>query len=360
MGRGLSQKGLLLKLLILTKYTATGPSSRYRFLQYLAPLTRQGHVVTVRPLFTEVYLKRRFSQRAPNPLYLLWRFVLRFLHCLDGRRFDAVWIEGELWPFVPGWVERAVCLLLPPRRFHDFDDAIWLRYAAKPLRQKFRPLLSSATGLTVGNANLAGELKPIQPRICQVPTSLSWEKYQHASPRLQGSRLVWIGSPSTLFFLEDLLPVLRKLRERHAFTLRIIGAQPSWKELDLECMAWSEAEEVHLLEACQVGIMPLRDDAWSRGKCGLKLLQYLATGLPAVASPVGVNRAILDASGGGLAAENAEQWIEALGRLLSSEILRKTCGERGREWVRRHMTVEAQAPRLLRFLEDGIESRGRP
>ena len=159
-----------MKLLILTKYPMRGPSSRYRFYQFLPALTRAGVSVTVEPFFSDAYLDMLFGGKGPSPLYLATRSLARLTHCLAGKRFDLVWIEGELIPFLPAGMERALHALLPRRRVYEFDDANWLRYAEKPLlRDKFLKIMKGATGAVVGNDFLAAYVKQACDRVLEVP-----------------------------------------------------------------------------------------------------------------------------------------------------------------------------------------------
>jgi len=345
-----------MKLCIFTKYTANGPSSRYRFLGYLPALDKAGYQVSIRPFFSDLYLKRLFSNRSVGPFYVIWRILLRITECMMARRYDLVWIEGELVPFLPSFFERILNIFLPKRRYHDFDDAIWLRYAEKRLlRKKFPAIIKNATGITAGNSFLAQHFAPANVPTLILPTVVRWEKYEMIKAPLSGSTIGWIGTPKTVFFLEDLLPALEKLASNHSFTLRVIGAKISSEKFEVDCQPWSQERETQLLSELDIGIMPLRDDQWSRGKCGLKLIQYLAAGVPSVASPVGVNTQIIENSSGGFLAQGIDQWVSALSQLLRDPDMRKAMGAKARQWAKNEMTLESQAPRLIDFLDQSSQ-----
>lgn len=346
-----------MKLCLLTKYSVNGPSSRYRFLQYLPELHDAGFRVSVYPFFDDTYLRRLFAHRRANPFYVVWRILNRIGLCLAARRFDIVWIEGELLPFFPAWLERLLHPFLPRCRFYDFDDAIWLRYQDRSLlRGKFLKTLKTAAGITAGNRFLAEDLAETHRPTLILPTVVRWERYAACQAPLCGSTIGWIGTPQTVFFLERLLPALTELTKTHTFTLHVIGATVASDTVAIECRAWSQTEETALLSQIDIGVMPLDDDAWSRGKCGLKLIQYLAAGVPAVASPVGVNTQIIRDSGGGFLARDTQQWVAHLGHLLDDAQQRKAMGARARHWVREHMTVDRQVPNLIAFLRSEITS----
>ncbi len=341
-----------MKILLLTKYPARGPSSRYRFYQYLPALAEAGHECLVRPLFTDRYLSRLFADKPAGAVYLAKRFTARLAQCVGARSFDLAWIEGELIPFVPAMLERGLHALLPKRRVYEFDDAVWLRYAGKRrLENKFRNLLGDAAGIVAGNRFLADYARSVNPRVCVVPTVVDWRKYEDARPKMSGGVVGWIGSQNTVFYLRELVPALRRVAERRPLEVAVVGARFEAEGLNIREEAWSADREIALLSQFDVGVMPLAVDPWSEGKCGLKLLQYLAAGVPAVASPVGVNADFIRSSGGGLLASDSDQWADALERLLDDASLRRDMGARGRTWARREMTVQAQAPRLIAFLE---------
>lgn len=335
-----------------------GPSSRYRFYQFLPHLNERGHQVTVLPFFTDAYLESLFDGGKVGPLYLFQRLMARLSHCLKGKRYDLAWIEGELLPFIPAAMERVFHLALPRRRVYEFDDANWLRYEGKSLlERKFLKILASASGVVTGNEFLARYAGKVNQRVAVVPTVVDWTKYEPAVHKPNGLTIGWIGSQKTSFFLEDIFPALRELARDYPFTLKVVGARVQTDGFPLKEVTWSEDTEVSEIETFDIGVMPLTATPWSEGKCGLKLIQYLATGVPAVASPVGVNTRYLSESGGGYAAEDHQDWVNYLRKLLDNPELRKDLGRNGRDWVQSEMTIAAQAPGLIDFLEECAEVR---
>lgn len=341
-----------MNILILTKYPYRGPSSRYRFLQYLPYLTAAGHQYKVLPFFTDAYLGKIFDGNRLNPLYVPGRFLARLGHCLAARRYDLVWIEGEVLPFIPAQLERLLHRLLPKRRVYEFDDAVWLRYQDKALLQhKFSQILCSASGVVVGNRYLADYVSRVNTKLSIVPTTIDWDRYAPAEPALTNHTVGWMGSSQTVFFLDPVLPALKTLATEFPITLKVVGADLQVPGLNVETAAWAADTEIALLSSFDVGIMPLDDSPWARGKCGLKLIQYLAAGLPAVASPVGVNTEIIQDASAGYTAATSDEWVAALRKLFADETLRKTMGANGRRWARDHASLQVWAPRLIEFLE---------
>ncbi len=344
-----------MKLLILTRYPTKGPSSRYRFLQYLADFERAGFQFEVQPFFSDLYLDQMWGGRAISKLHVLGRYCRRLLTCLRAKRFDAVWLEGEMLPLLPALVERGLYHLLPRARFYDFDDAVWLRYRNKPLlAEKYHALLRDARGVVVGNPWLERYVHEVNPNTLLVPTVVDWNKYADAQAPLSGHTIGWIGSPNTLFFMENLYPGLADLRRRQNFDIHIVGAESHHEALDIRCSPWREEDEVGFIERFDVGVMPLERTEWAEGKCGLKMIQYMAAGVPAIASPVGVNQQYVTESGGGLLAENDAEWQKQLDKLLADQDLRREMGHAGRVYVQQNLTVAVQAPRLIDFFKQKV------
>lgn len=339
-----------MKVLLLTKYASRGPSSRYRFLQFIPAIQRAGHRVRVAPFFSNDYLDHLYSGRKVGWIYLAQRLLTRVLVCLTAKRFDLVWIEGELAPQVGHRLEALLRALLPAKRYYDYDDAIWLRYP-ELRRKKFPPLWANASGITVGNQFLADAIRDHQSQITVVPTCIDWSRYRNAQAGLEELIIGWIGTPNTLFYLKELEPVLVQLHKCIPFKLNVIGATWEHAELHVNQVPWSVDREVEDLSDLAIGIMPLRDDPWSQGKCGLKLIQYLACGVPAVASPVGVNVTYIKESGGGRLAASHSEWLEHLEELLSQPQLRRQLGAKGRSWVQETVSVQIQSNAILKALE---------
>lgn len=306
----------------------------------------------VRPFFSQHYLDKLFAGKSVNALYLAWRCLIRMFVCLTNWRRDVVWIEGELLPFFPAWIERHLHRFLPKRRIYDFDDAVWFRYQDRMrLAGKYLSILSDAEKVTAGNDYLAEYVQRAAAKTVLLPTVVEGDRYMKVQANLEGKVIGWIGSPTTVFFLENLRPVFQKLAINHDFELHVVGADLAWPEIKVVNWAWSEATELDRIGHFDIGIMPLDQSEWAKGKCGLKLIQYMAAGVPALASPVGVNTRLIQNSGGGLLVSNETQWLNGLAKLLDEKDLRRSLGRKGRAWTLRYLTVAAQAPTLIGVLE---------
>lgn len=343
-------------ILALTRYPRQGASSRMRFLVYLAALKAAGLAVTVSPFFGEGYLPDLYAGRRINGLALLGAYGRRLRQLWQSRFYELVWIEKEALPWLPAWAETFLTGGRPV--ILDYDDAWFRRYAAHGhpfvrslLGRKLEELVSQADTTVVGNgylsqwAGMAGAR-----RVVELPTGVDIGRYQTAPFRPQGPlRIVWIGTPSTAEdYLSWLLPVLGTAIGEGWASLTVIGSQsPQLAAIGASFLPWSETEEAANLAACDVGIMPLTDSVWSRGKCAYKLIQYMAAGLPVVASPVGMNLEVVHPGINGFLATEPEQWLKALRTLADDPHLRRRLGLAGRHLVEERYSLEVLAPRLL-------------
>lgn len=361
------------KVLALTKYGHLGASSRMRLLQYLPWFEQEGLQVTVQPLMSDEFLSLRYQQGTYGLWSLLKAYARRLRALMARRQFDMVWIEKEALPWWPLWLELALLHGVP--YVLDYDDAIFHSYdqhANSWVRSLFGRrldgLMAQSALVVGGNKFLAQRARDAgAPWVEVVPTVIDLARYPYppqtseiARVALSVSdglpRVVWIGSPSTVRYLQLIREPLQALAARQPFVLRVIGGGVvELPGVQVEVVAWTEATEVENISACQVGVMPLLDSLWERGKCGYKLIQYMACGLPVVASAVGVNRQIVEHGVNGFLAETSEQWAEALQMLLADAGLRQRMGQVGRLKVEQQYCIQATAPILSQFLLDAAK-----
>ena len=354
-----------MKILFLPRYSRKGASSRYRLWQYLPLFECEGHTIEVRPLLDSSYLSHLYQRGKRSPHLLAFGYARRLFSVLDIGRFDAVICEQEVMPYLPVAVER----LFRRKRvkfFLDFDDAAHIKYAGHPgLRSKISSLMSDADGVVVGNAYLRGYASQFTSRVSVIPTVLDISRYPlhpDSAYRPNGEvRIGWIGTPSTSVFLQGLTRVFHELQRRfRQLHFRFIGAAPGMPThgLNVENVAWSEKTEVEALVGCDIGIMPLPDTDFTRGKCGLKLIQYMACWLPTVASPVGANCEIIEDGKTGFLAAADQDWINKLSALIANSGLRREFGNAGRRRVEQCYTLESGFTQWKRMLEGAREPSG--
>lgn len=249
----------------------------------------------------------------------------------------------------------------------DFDDAIFVPYVSPAngylsylkFPAKTRAICRVAAGVMTGNAYLADYARQVNERVTIVPTTIDTEKYRpQPKPENEVPVIGWSGSYSTVQHLDTLRGALQKLAGRVSFRLRVIGTpQYELPGVELDAMAWRAATEVADLRPIDIGVMPLPDDQWSRGKCGLKALQYMALGIPTICSPVGVNTDIICDDNNGFLAATETEWLEKLTRLLESAALRKRLGDAGRATVEANYSAVSQAPRVYDLFASLIAER---
>lgn len=352
-----------MKLLLLTRYGRLGASSRIRFLQYLPWLEQGGIQVTVQPLLSDEMLQTRYEQGTYGLLPLIKAYVNRWRALLGRRQFDVVWIEKEALPWMPLWLERALLRGVP--YVLDFDDAVFHNYdqhrspwVRRLYGQRLDGLMAHAALVVGGNNYLVQRAHDAGARWVEVlPTVIDLDRYptpayaDKLTTPYSVPCIVWIGSPATSHYLKLLREPLLELARTQPFVLRVVGGgEVDMPGLQVEVVPWSEATEVASISACDVGIMPLQDSLWERGKCGYKLIQYMACGLPVVASDVGVNPEIVQHGVNGLLVRSSADWHVALGQLLSDATLRARMGQAGRQRVEQHYCLQCTGPLLANWL----------
>lgn len=357
-----------MRILLLSRYTELGASSRLRFFQYLPFLRAQSMSIDVAPFFSEEYLRFFYSSGHKSLGLTLQAYLKRLGVCARPGSHDLVWLEKECFPWLPAPFEHFPFLRDIPYVV-DYDDAIHHNYDQYPswavrrlLGNKLRDLVSGAAAVTVGNNYLAEWARSQgATRVEAIPTVIDLERYPRPAERIEERaefRVGWIGMPATTNYLWLARDALAGLARKFPLRLVVIGAGPLEDfGVPLERHSWDAATEVSLLATLDVGIMPLPDSPWERGKCGYKLIQYMACGLPVVASPVGVNGEIVEQGVNGFLAETSDQWESALQKLLQGAELRASMGRAGRRKVEQQYCLQLTAPRVAQVLKTAAGAR---
>lgn len=352
-----------MRVLLLTRYGRMGPSSRLRSYQYLPYLAGQGIEVTAAPLLDDEYLKNLYGGRSRRAEAIAASYWHRLGLVVHHRRFDLIWIEKELFPWLPGWVEEWLAARGIPYVV-DYDDAVFHRYDQHPnpliramLGRKLDKVMRGAALVITGNDYLAERARGAGARRVEyLPTVVDLNRYPLV-PRRKGSGFIvgWIGSPTTAKYLQVVQPAIRELAVDGQTRLVSVGSGPiNLPGVPLEIRSWAEDTETAEISEFDVGIMPLTDGPWERGKCGLKLLQCMAVGRAVVASPIGANRKIVEEEVNGFWASTTEEWIRALETLRDQPDLRERMGLAGRRKVEAEYSLQAAAPRLAELLKRAI------
>lgn len=332
-----------------------------RFHQFLPTLEAAGWEPTFAPLMTEAIVARiGLTRGVADWIALIGSYGRRLATMTSARKYDAMWIEKELLPFMPGWLERILLGNSVPYVV-DFDDAIFHNYDLHPRRfvrlmlaGKFDRILPASAAVTAGSRYLADYASEHGARhVIDVPSAVDAARYPVAPyPSGDQLRVAWIGSGSTTRHLQTLLPVLAEVATRTDVKLVTIGAstlhQPG---LAIEQHAWAAASEAALLGSCHVGIMPLPDSPWERGKCAFKLVQYMAAGRPVVASPVGANLEVVSPVVGRLAASDTA-WFDALVDCAARPAEWAEMGRAARARFEAGYSTTAVGPRILACFDE--------
>lgn len=355
----------MIRIYALMKYGREAATTRQRLLQFLPYLAEHGVVVEWSPLLGDDHV-RAIARGERSRLGMIARqYTRRFRQLLTLRRYDIIWVYKEAFPYLPGWIESLVFL---PRRpiVYDFDDAIFHQYDLARRRvvrallgNKIAPLVRNACVVIAGNRYLADYAKRNGGRPVIIPTVVDTDYYVPAASRgSQPLTVGWIGTPSTWTYVEPLLPTLLPVLQQHgARFLAIGGGRKAMNIPGVDAVDWSEKDEIAGIQAMDVGIMPVPDTPWARGKCGYKLIQYMACAVPAIGSPVGVNAEIVIDDVTGMLADTPEDWERSLDRLLENAAMRHEMGRRGRERAVDHYSLSAQAPKLLAALTSCIGAK---
>lgn len=328
-----------------------------RFEQFMPALERFGVEIKIAPLLQDNYIARLYSKQPKAWGQVLAGYFLRFLLLFRIPSFDLLWIEKELFPDLPAWFE---CLLnlFGIRYVVDYDDAIFHNYdlSTNPwrrlLNKKIDRVMRHSVLVVCGNAYLANRAKGAGATQVQIiPTVIDLDRYSVKRKALCSPlRIGWVGSAATVKYLDIVLPALLTMSKELPIQLRVIGADVTVPGLDTVCTPWTEQSEVEQIQEFDIGIMPLLDSPWERGKCGYKLIQYMACGLPVVASPVGVNKQIVQDGVSGYLANTADEWVAAFRKLLTDEDLRLRFGRSGRVRVENEFCLQVTAPKLAQLM----------
>lgn len=336
------------RVLFLTSGPRT-PTTRYRILPYLPHLRRLGFECDVAHSFPEKYDHFR---------WLGWRGsrwlkqTVRRRHLARAGRYDVIVLEREIFD-EPEWELEREFRSQVPRFILDLDDAIFLRYP-----EKFRELVLMSDQVLAGNPNLFAKCRELNPDVSLLPTTIEPADYPAASSVGSDPPIIgWIGTPSGLDYVREIAPALRAagpdVRVRVVCDPARTQAALGNLGLNLEVVPWNPRTAHHEISRFTIGIMPLPDGDWERYKCGFKLLQCMACGLPSVASPVGVNADIIQPGVNGLAASTLQEWTSALQQLSSDPALRIRLGAAARESVVRRFALEQHLPTLVQALRGG-------
>lgn len=355
-----------MQILALTRYERLGSSSRVRFYQYFPYLRAQGVKIKAAPFFNDGYVQTLYSGQKTSRRTALGAYLKRLYFLVRSSSFDLLWVEKELLPWMPAWFEVLFDTLKIPYVV-DYDDAVFHRYDMHSsilvrglLGRKIDRVMNHAETVIVGNEYLAQRARKAGARRVEyLPSVVNVSQYAVIEPTANPVfRIGWIGSPVTARYLDLISDVIEKLRREIDVHLTLVGSGnvQAFSDVPREILPWSEDIERRLSEKFDVGIMPLVDGPFERGKCGYKLIQYMASGLPVIASPVGVNQEIVEHGVNGYLAKSPTDWLVALQELHTNIGKRKLMGQTGRRKAEQMYNLQGTAPRLLDLLSSSLKT----
>jgi glycosyltransferase involved in cell wall biosynthesis len=340
------------------------PSQRFRFEQYFPVLEAHGFSYDVRPFLDRtamhvLYEPGRFGLK-------VWKVIIGFLHrltmLLNLWRYDLVFMHREAAPIGPPVFEWLIAKVFRKKVVFDFDDAIWIpnTSSSNPFISLFKRYRNAentcawAWKVSCGNAYLRDHAARFNPQAVINPTTIDTEFHHNRVKSYTGARTVigWTGTHSTIRYLDRVVPILRELEQHFEFEFLVIADRRP--DFELRCMRfvkWDKATEIDDLLCMDVGIMPLENDQWAQGKCGFKALQYMALGIPAVVSPVGVNTEIVTHAKNGWVCDSDDDWRACLRMVLARPEMLPGLSESARQTVVQRYSVQSNTRNFVGLFE---------
>lgn len=351
------------KVLFIAPYPyQEAPSQRFRFEQYFDTLKEHDIEPVLKPFLSDKGWKTLYRDGASfaKALAMLSSIIRRFFLLFTIQRYSHIFIHREASMIGPPFFEWIIAKVLRRKFIYDFDDAIWLpnysaanaKFQRLKMYGKVKKIIRWADHVQAGNEFLATYARQFNKKVVVVPTTVD-TKHVHCiegNPDQEPLVIGWTGSHTTSVYLEFLLPVLDKLVKEYKFEFHVISNHhPDFEREYLRYIKWNRETEISDLAKFNIGVMPLADTQWAKGKCGFKGLQYMALRIPAILSPVGVNKTIIKHKVNGFMSATPEEWEKSLRRLLENPELRQEIGDRGRKTVEDHYSVKAYKNHYLKL-----------
>ena len=356
-----------MKILFLIPYPLKeAPSQRFRFEQYFDFLEERGFQISCKsfwdyPTWKILYKSGHLLQKI---LGFIKGVVRRLAVLFQLKKFDFVFIHRECLPIGPPILEFVIARILKKKIIYDFDDAIWLPNTSEENKivallkwhSKVASICKWSYKVSCGNSFLANYARQFNTNVVVNPTTVDTINLHNPSyhfvKKSPSVVIGWTGTQSTIQYVKSLVPVLEKVAEKTSFPLRfliIANKDPELKLKFVDFKTWSKKTEVEDLLQMDIGLMPLTDDIWAKGKCGFKALQYMALEIPALVSPVGVSTEIIDNGINGYWCSTTDDWVQSLEKLIEDKQLREKMGIAGRKKVIEHYSVSSNSSSFLRL-----------
>jgi len=355
-----------MKVLFILPHYYEAASNRYRVYQYLPYLRENGIEPVVHPFVDSPSFYRILYGKGniiPKIVHTLRSLGKRLVDTIDFTKYDLVFIQREALPFGPPVLEKLIAQRKPI--IFDFDDAIYLPNTSQANRwlmklkfpSKTAEIIKRSECVIAGNAYLANFARQYNSRVTILPTPIDTERYSLKPQSKNGASSVtigWVGGHSTEKYLKMLDKVFLELSKSYPVNFEIVGGYYALPGIQVNNRQWKLENEILDLHRFDIGIMPMPDNEWTRGKCGFKAIQYMGVGIPAVASPVGVNSEIIQNGENGFLAGNDEEWIQSLSKLIENPDLRYEIGLAGRKTVELQYSLKVNAPKFVNIIKKAV------
>lgn len=352
-----------MKVLFLTQTPEIGASPRFRVYQYLEYLRSKGIQCDVHPgvpasYFQNLIMNRSILDRLKYYTSPLWN---RISELPTLRDYDVIFLQRDISIYLPPLLEKLIVSINKNFVF-DFDDAIYMNIPHDTKfdmlfrlrgKNKVAKIIMWSKHIITGNRFLAKYASKYNPNVTIIPTCIDTDKYKvkgYASQEEYKKIVIgWVGRPGSLYHLKTVLCSIRNLSKRYEIELKLVGASLSKEEasgINVTSKGWNLQDELELIHSFDIGVNPLVNDAWSHGKCAAKLIQYMAAGIPAVASPIGVNCEIITHGENGFLANDLKEWEAILSYLIENKKIRREVGLMGRRTAEEKYSLKTTAPIL--------------
>ena len=346
------------------------PSQRFRFEQYIDLLEQNNYQCSCYSFLT---LKDyRLLYKPGNLIRKIWAIIKGFFKrtrlIFTLRSFSIVFIHREASPIGPPVFEYIITKILKKKVIYDFDDAIWLKNTSQSNKlvsnikkhSKVSSICKWSSLIMCGNHYLMSYAQNYNEHSICIPTTIDTKNLHNKIKAHHNEKIIigWTGTHSTSKYLYQIENLLAELQLKHDFIFKVISNQdPKFETLKYKYTPWSIDNEIDELLTFDIGLMPLYDDDWSKGKCGFKALQYMALEIPTIVSPVGVNTEIIKDGENGYFANNDEEWREKIALLINSSELRSKLGKEGRKTVVNNYSTEANKNNYLNYFNKLVHAK---
>ena len=344
------------------------PSQRFRFEQYMDLMEGNGFICDFSYLISEggdnvFYGKGKFLSKLE---ILLESIARRCREVIRSDLYDLIFIQRECFMLGTSLLEKLFAR--KSKIIFDFDDSIWLPNVSEGNKRlgflknssKTKDIIRVSNMVLAGNNYLADYARQFNSNVKVVPTTIDTDQYIRNHNPTGRICIGWSGSVSTIEHFEHAIPFLKKIKEKYGnqVVFKVIGDESYQnQELGITGSPWEIESEIRELSSFDIGIMPLPDNEWTKGKCGLKGLQYMALETATVMSPVGVNCEIVSNGENGFLADSVDDWVEKLSQLIEDESLRNKFGKEGRKTVIKRYSVKALSDKYVNYFHEAINGK---